>query len=318
MANRILGAINPRDGPAMRFDLNLKQLKVFYFVADRLSFTKAARELFITQPAVTKQVEALEQQCETRLFVRDRHGLALTEAGLVLFSYAEKIMRLAAEAEQAVSNVQRNPHGVLRIGTTKTFARYLLPPYMLRFHEAFPKIRIQLDEGSSQEMAASVLQGHNDVAVVGRVPYDGGLEPVPFPGRDSDRLVVVLPPTHRLAGQKGVCLEDIRGEPLLLREKGSGVRRLILERFEQKGIRPNILLEAGNVDFTKELIRRGAGIGILGMMSIEEELREGTLKAIPLESEGFVIFIDILLAREGYRPVAVRSLLEFLLGPPGP
>jgi DNA-binding transcriptional LysR family regulator len=131
----------------MRFDLNLKQLKVFYYVARRLSFTQAARELFITQPAVTKQIDALEQHCETRLFVRERGGLTLTEAGAVLFSYARQIMRLAFEAEQAVSDLKRNPHGVLRLGTTKTFARYLMPPYILRFHEAFPRIRIQLDEG---------------------------------------------------------------------------------------------------------------------------------------------------------------------------
>lgn len=296
----------------LRVDLNLKQVRVFFHVARALSFTQAARELFITQPAVTKQIEGLEQRCETRLFVRDRHGLALTEAGAVLYSYAEKIMRLAHEAEQAVSNLRLNPHGVLRIGTTKTFARYLMPRYMLAFHEAFPKIRIQLDEGSSQELAASVLQGRNDLAVVGRVPYEEGLEAVPFPGRDSDVLAVVVPPSHPLAAKKRLTLEEIREEPLLLREKGSGVRNRILEQFEVKGIRPNILLEAGNVDFIKELIQRGAGIGILGMMSVEPELKQGVLRAVPLDSEGFVIFIDILLPREGYRSLATRSFLDFL------
>jgi DNA-binding transcriptional LysR family regulator len=300
----------------MRFDLNLKQLKVFYFVARHLSFTQAAKDLFITQPAVTKQIEALEQHCETRLLVRDRHGLTLTEAGSVLFSYAERIMRLAAEAEQAVAGLKASPHGVLRLGTTKTFARYLMPPHMLRFHDAFPKIRIQLDEGSSQEMATSVAEGHNDLAVVGRIPYADGIEAVPFPGRGPDPLVLVVPPGHPLARAKAVALEDIRDEPLLLREKGSGVRRLVLEQFERRGIRPNVLLEAGNVDFAKEMIRRGAGVGVLGMMSIEEDLREGTLVAVPIDSEGFLIYIDLLLPSEGYRPLAARSFLEFLLGSP--
>lgn len=298
---------------AARFDLNLKQLKVFYYVAERLSFTQAAKELFITQPAVTKQIDALEQQCETRLFVRERQGLALTETGSVLFSYVEKIMRLASEAEQAVSNLKMTPHGVLRIGTTKTFAHYLMPPYILQFHEAFPKIRIQLDEGSSQEMAASVLSGHNDLAVVGRVPYDPGLETLPFPTQACDQLAIVVAPRHPLATRADVALEEIRDEPLLLREKGSGVRRLVLEQFEAQGLRPNILLEAGNVDFIKELVRRDAGIGILGLMSVQRELREGTLVAVPIRSEGFTIFIDLVLPREGYRPMAARSFLEFLL-----
>jgi DNA-binding transcriptional LysR family regulator len=299
----------------MQFELNLKQLKVFYFVAKNLSFTQAARELFITQPAVTKQIDALEQHCRCRLLLRERSRLALTEAGSILFSYAERIMCLAFEAEQAVSDLGRNPHGVLRVGTTKTFARYLMPPYILRFHEAFPRIRIQLDEGSSEAMAGSVLTGRNDLAVVGRIPYPDGLEARPFPGRECDQLVVAVAPDHRLAGKEQVTLEEIRNDPLLLREKGSGVRRLVLERFERAGIAPNVLLEAGNVDFSKDLIQRGAGIGIFGLMSLERELREGTLVAIPVASEGFVIYIDFLLPREGYRPLAVRSFLDFLLGP---
>ncbi|MBI5445566.1 MAG: LysR family transcriptional regulator [Deltaproteobacteria bacterium] len=298
----------------MRFDLNLKQLKVFYFVATHLSFTRAARELFITQPAVTKQIEALEQHCETRLFLRQKSRLALTEAGSVLYSYAERIMRLAFEAEQAVSNLSRNPHGVLRLGTTKTFARYLMPPYILRFHEAFPRIRIQLDEGSSQEMVASVVHGRNDVAVVGRIPYDESVESVPFPGHEADQLVLAVPPCHRLANREEVALEEIRDDPLLLREKGSGLRRLILERLEQKGIKPNILLEAGNADFIKDLIERGAGIGIMGMMSIADDVGRGALAAVPIASEDLVIYIDVVLPREGYRPLAVGSFLEFLFG----
>ncbi|HSH69443.1 MAG TPA: LysR family transcriptional regulator, partial [Deferrisomatales bacterium] len=103
-----------------RFDLNLKQLRTFYFVAKHLSFTRAAKDLFISQPAVTMQVDALEQHCETRFFSREKNHLTLTEAGAILFRYAEQIMGLAFEAEQAVSELKVNPHGVLRIGTTRT------------------------------------------------------------------------------------------------------------------------------------------------------------------------------------------------------
>jgi len=301
---------------SLRFDLNLKQLKVFYFVGKHLSFTRAAKELFITQPAVTKQIDALEQHCETRLFVRERSKLTLTDAGEVLFAYTQQIMRLAFEAEQAVSNLRTNPQGILRIGTTKTFARYLLPACMLQFHQAFPGIRIQLDEGSSQEMAESVVHGRHDLGVVGRVPYDQRLESIPFPGHEADDLVVVVHPAHPLARRSRVTFEEVRDEPLLVREKGSGTRRLILERFRERGIEPLVSLESSNVGFIKDWIARGAGIGILGMMSIQEELSQGLLAAIPLATEGFVIHIDLVVPREGYRPMAVRSFLGFLLGPP--
>ena len=300
-----------------RLDLNLKQLKTFYFVAKHLSFTRAAKDLFITQPAVTMQVDALEQHCETRFFSREKNQLHLTEAGAILFRYAEQIMELAFEAEQAVSELKINPHGVLRIGTTKTFARYLMAPHILRFHEAYPKIRIQLNEGSSKELAATLLTGRNDLAVVGRIPYDPRLEATPFPTYETDEKVVALSPEHRLAGAKSLSLVDIQKEPLLLREKGSGSRHLILQRFEEQGLAPNILLEASNVDFIKDLVERGAGIGILGRMSVADDVRRGSLKEIPLTDEGFLIHIDLLLPREGYRPVAAQAFLRFLLGERG-
>lgn len=300
-----------------RFDLNLKQLKTFYFVAKHLSFTRAAKELFVTQPAVTMQIDALEQHCETRFFSREKNRLNLTEAGAILFRYAEQIMGLAFEAAQAVSELKVNPHGVLRIGTTRTFARYLMAPHILRFHQAYPKIRIQLNEGNSKELAVTLLTGRNDLAVVGRIPYDPRLEATPFPAYETDGMVVALSPEHHLADAASLSLVDIQREPLLLREKGSGTRHLILQRFEEQGLAPNILLEASNVDFIKDLLERGAGIGILGRMSIKDDVQRGTLKAIPLTDEGFLIHIDLLLPREGYRPVAAQAFLDFLLGKEG-
>jgi DNA-binding transcriptional LysR family regulator len=299
--------------PPPALDLNLKQLKTFYFVAKHLSFTRAARDLFVTQPAVTMQIDALEQHCETRFFSREKKHLKLTEAGAVLFRYAEQIVGLAREAEQAICEFRINPHGVLRIGTTKTFARYLMAPLILHFHQAHPKIRILLNEGSSKELAAALTTGAIDLAVVGRVPYDSRLEATPFPHRATDEMVVALAPGHPLAGAGALSLVDIQREPLLLREKGSGTRHLILQRFQEQGLSPNILLEASNVDFIKDLVERGAGIGILGRMSVEDDLRRGSLVAVPLTDEGFRIHIDLLLPREGYRPVAARAFLAFLL-----
>lgn len=294
-------------------DLNLKQFKTFYFVAKHLSFTRAAKELFITQPAVTMQVDGLEQHCGTRLLVREKNHLHLTEAGAILFRYAEQVMALVFEAEQLVAELRVNPHGVLRIGTTKTFARYLMAPHLLRFHEAYPKIRIHLNEGSSKEIAASLLTGRNDLAVVGRIPYDPQLEATPFPGCETDEMMVALSPQHRLANAPCLSLADIYRESLLLREKGSGTRHLILQRFEEQGLSPNILLEASNVDFIKDLVVRGAGIGILGRMSMDDYVQRDLLKAIPLTDEGFTIHIDLLRPRAGYRPVAAQAFLDFLL-----
>lgn len=298
----------------MHFDLNLKQLKVFYYVARHLSFTKAAEELFVTQPAVTMQVDSLERHYGTRLFTRERKQLALTEAGAMLYSYAERIMILAFEADQAMLNLKVHPHGVLRIGTTKTWARVLMPSYVLRFQERCPQLRIQLDEGSSEEMALSVLYGRNDLAIVGRVAYDERLEIIPFPGHPRDEVVFVVPADHPLAGRSHITIEEIAPLPLLLRERGSGIRRVILAHAEEHGAELNVMLEAGSVPFIKDLILKGAAVSILTRISVEEELRAGTLKAVSFAGEGLAINIDLVVPKEGYRSPAVRSFLDFLSG----
>jgi DNA-binding transcriptional LysR family regulator len=300
----------------MRFDLNLKQLKVFYYVANHLSFTRAAEELFISQPAVTMQISALERQYGLPLFSRKKNELALTEAGTTLFPYAEKLVELGFEAERALYNLKANPHGLLRIGTTKAFARYLLSPYILRFQAAFPRVRIKIEEGSSEEMAMSVVYGRNDLSIVGRIPFDDTLVPLPFPRHETDDLILAVPPDHRLAERLEARFEDLVDERLILREKGSGIRHLVLEAFRQRGLTPTVLLEAGNVDFIKELVEKGAGVSILARMSVQNEVQRGALKAVPLAEGGMQIHIEIVMPKEGYRPLAVISFLESLNSPP--
>lgn len=295
-----------------RGNLNLKQLRVFYHVGRNMSFTKAASELFITQSAVTKAIDSLEDGLGVRVFVRERGTLALTEAGSVLLSYAEKICRMALEAEEALASLAANPAGVLRLGTTKTFARYLMPSHMLAFHEAFSDVRIQMTEGSSRQLAEWIAEGHLDVAVVGRIAYPEKIFSTPFPHRKADPLVVVMNPGHHLSGRNRLTVADIAREPLLLREKGSGMRQKVLELFDRESLVPNILLEASSIDFTKEMIQRGAGIGILGLMSVEEEIGAGTFTAAELGAGELSIPIDIIFPASGYRPLAARSFLDFI------
>jgi DNA-binding transcriptional LysR family regulator len=298
----------------LRFDLNLKQLKAFYYVAKHLSFTQAAEDLFISQPAVTMQVSSLERQYGVQLFVRKKNELTLSEAGESLYFYAEKIAQVAFEAEQLLFNVKANPHGILRIGTTRTFARYLLTPYILSFHEKFPHVGIQINEGSSKEMAMSLLYGKNDLAIVARVPYETRLESIPFPEFEfsADRLLLVVPPDHALAQREEIELKDIADYPLILRERGSGTRHVTMDMFREQGFEPNLLLEAGNVDLIKDLIHEGAGVSIMSGIGVDEELADKTLCGIPITGSP-AIHIDLVLPKENHRNEAFKSFLSLLL-----
>ena len=178
----------------MYFDLNLKHLKVFYYVAKHLSFTRAAQELFVTQPAVAMQIDALEKHYGVRFFTRHKRQLALTEAGEALYEYAERIMQMAFEAHRTILDMKEYPSGVLKMGTTKTWARYLMPTYILRFQKLFPEIQIELQDGSSEDMAMSVIYGQNDVAIVARVPFDSRLGGHPLPRQGERRTGAGGPP----------------------------------------------------------------------------------------------------------------------------
>lgn len=296
----------------MHLDLNLKQVKVFYYVAKHLSLTRAAEELFVTQPAVAMQVKSLEAHLQTALFIRRNNKLELSEAGSLLFPYAERMMQLAFEAEQALLDLKQTPGTILRIGTTKTWARYLMPSYILLFQKQNPGMHIQLDDGSSEEMMATVLAGRNHLAIIGRVAHDPGLEFLPFPGHETDELMLCVPPSHHLAGRREVRLKELEGEPFILRQRGSGTRHTIDRAAEELGVQLHVLLEAGSPEFIKDLVRKGVGVSILTYLSIEEEIRRGNLAGISLAEGGLHVNLDIVLPKEGFHRPAVRTFLHFL------
>jgi len=294
----------------MRDVLNLNQLKAFYFAASCESITLAAEKLFITQPAVSMQIKALETQYGMRLFIRGKKKLELTEAGKSLYKVAKKIFGLVDEAEQLLAQAKQFATDILRIGSTKTLVRYVLANSISRFQESFPRIQIRIDEGSSEEMVQSVLAGQNDLAIVGRMPYEKNLEVIPF---TQDELVLLAAPGHPLCRKDQVSIEDLRGENLILREKGSGTRRLVEEVFERTSIVSSAFVQTGNVDFIKELVRIGNGITMLARMGIDHDVDKGDLTILPLREGPFKLDIDIVVNRDRIPSKADEAFLAVLL-----
>jgi len=210
--------------------------------------------------------------------------------------------------------MKQYPTGVLRLGTTKSWARYLMPAYILAFKRRYPDVQIELADGTSEDMAFSVLHGHNDVAIVARMPFDAQLENMPFPAHERDQLVMVVHPKHRLARRKKVLLAELANEKLLLRGRGSGIREAVMQAASEQGLELDVVLEAGSAEFIKAMVAQGAGCSILTTLSVEEEERSGRLRSIPLSDPGLWLNIDLLVRRDGYRSNAVKAFLEFLSG----
>lgn len=298
----------------MAMELNLNQLRAFYFAARCGSISRAAEELFISQPAVSMQIRGLEDRYGIRLFLRKKRRLELTESGRKLYEMAEQIFRLVREAEVLLLEDSELETHVLKIGSTKTLVRYILAGYISRFRESFPKIQIQIDEGSSEKMVQSVLENRNDLAIVGRMPYDSRLKIIPF---IRDELVLLVSPRHPLCGKKMISIEDLQGENLILREKGSGTRRVIENTFRAKGVVPSPFIETGNVDFIKELVQTGRGITLLARMGVDPDLRTGHLQALPVREGPFILDIDIVISMERKLSKADEAFLNVLVSGKG-
>jgi len=272
--------------------LNLNQLRIFYHTAKRLSFTGAARDLFITQPAVSAQIKSFEDLCGLKLFRKRGKTLHLTEEGSILYDLSRRIFECEREMENAIEEMKALKRGVLRIGTTKTYARYFMPDIISRFHEAYPYIKVQLNEGSSLEMAESLLDFQNEVAIIAKAADHPDVVFSPF---SQEEVVLITSPGHRLSEKEYVTVDELASEPIIMKERGSGTRKLAGELFRERGLVPNILMETGNTEFIKQLVQRGEGIAFLVRATVALELQEGKLNAVSIA--GRKLLLDVSIAR---------------------
>lgn len=293
----------------MGIDVSLSQLRAFHFAANCGSISRAAEQLFITQPGVSAQIKALEIRYNTQLFVRGKKRLELTECGKRLHKITEKIFGLVEEADEVLSHPESALPAVLKIGSSKTLVRYLLARYIQRFRESFPRIQIQVNEGSSAEMVQGVLNNRNDLAIVGRVHYEPSLKIIPF---IEDELVFLAAPGHRLCRKGTLSVENLKGENLILREIGSGTRRIVEELLEERGIIPSVFIETGNVDFIKELVKMSKAVTFLARMGVDQDIAKGSLRAIPVQEGPFIMHIDVVVANDKNLSRAAAAFLKVL------
>ncbi|MBN1102554.1 MAG: LysR family transcriptional regulator [Deltaproteobacteria bacterium] len=271
--------------------INLNQLRVFYEAARSGSFTSAARKLFITQPAVTAQMKALEDQCTLKLFKKKGRRLFLTDEGNTLYEYAKRIFEYEREVEDVIEEMRKLKRGILRLGTSKAYARYFMPFLISRFREAYPHIKVYLDEGSSLDIIRSLVDLKNEVAVIAKVEDHPNVTFIPF---KQDQLVLILAPGHPLAKRKHVSLEELVNDPMIMKEANSGTRKRVNELFSSKGLTPNVLMETSNTEFIKQLVQRGEGISFLVEEAVAADIREKRLATIPVAGE--TPFLDVSIA----------------------
>jgi DNA-binding transcriptional LysR family regulator len=289
--------------------MNLNQLRVFYEAARAESFTIAAKNLFITQPAVTAQVKAFEDKCGLKLFKKKGRRLYLTDEGTALYEYVRRIFDHEKEVESVIEELRELKRGILRLGTSKAYARYFMPFLISGFREAYPHIKVYLDEGSSLDIIRSLSDLKNEVAVIAKLEDNPNVTFLPF---KKNRLVLILTPNHRLAKRRKVSLEELVDDPMIMKEIGSGTRKLVNGMFSTKGLTPNVLMETSNTEFIKQLVQRGEGISFLVEEAVAAEIRDMRLATAPLAGENPFLDVGIAYLKDQHLSHPARAFVEML------
>ncbi len=299
--------LNPAAGVPV---LNFNQLRAFCEAARCQNFSQAARNLCVTQPAITGQIRALEEALELKLFKKRGRRMVLSEAGALLFQQAREVFELEKRMERLVAEVRELKRGLLKIGTTKTYARYLMPSLISRFRAAYPEIKVILDEGSSLDVCRSLVELKNELAVVALSEEMKGLTFLPF---RREEVVLFAAPDHPLARRKaGVAFAELEGELIVLKEEGSSTHALVRELFERRGLSPNVLVETSNLEFIKDMVEKGEGVSFLVRSAIAQELAEGRIRVVPVRDQDMALQVYTAYLDGGGLSPAAQAFLQIL------
>jgi len=271
------------------------RLVVFRSVATNLSFRKASEELFLTQPAVSAQIKALEEELEVQLFDRSRGSVSLTEAGDVLLEFAHRSHALSAQTLAELAGLKGEFAGELRLGASTTIAQYALPRRLGEFRRQNPRVELQLTSGNTEQIVTALLEHRIVLGLLEGPPRCREVRVEPYL---ADELLLIVPRGHEWAERGSIRCKDLLSMPLLMRERGSGTRRVVELALEKRGVHMSDLHLAMELDSTeaiKSAVEAGLGAGFVSRWALAQDCRNG--KAFQIVAiEGVQIPRPFLLA----------------------
>ena len=287
-----------------------RRLQVFYAVAKQLSFTKAAEQLFMTQPAVTFQVKQLEENFNARLFERSHGKIALTPAGKLVMDYAGKILGLSEEMEKRVAELSGAMGGPLLLGASTTIAEFILPQILGEFKAQYSQVRAHLTVANSETIVNRVADHSLDL---GLIESPTNLPTVQIEVVCEDELVLICAPGYKFAKLKSVKPQQIVGEPYVSREVGSGTRDFADNYLRECKVAPedlNIVMELGSPVAIKGVVETGLGVSIVSRAMVAKEIKLRVLVAVPLEPR-LIRTLSLVYPREKFRSKLITTFVEF-------
>ncbi|MFD4900736.1 DNA-binding transcriptional regulator, LysR family [Streptomyces sp. LamerLS-316] len=297
--------------------MHFQQLAYFVAVAEARHFTRAAEEVHVSQPSLSQQIKALENELGAELFSRARGNIALTDAGEALLPLARRILADADTARHEVQELVQLRRGRIRLGATPSVCTGLLPEVLRAFHGAHPGIQLLIEEGGSHDLVRQLARGALDLALL-VLPLPAASPALTTVELLHEDLVVVSSESRPAPGRKGsVHIADLENEPLVMFRHGYDLRELTVAACRAEGFEPSFTVEGGEMDAVLGFVRAGLGIAVVPRM-VAVRAGQG-LRTTPLASPGLRRTIALAHRSDVEPPRAARELQRMLLGagPPG-
>ncbi|OPA80310.1 LysR family transcriptional regulator [Paenibacillus selenitireducens] len=289
---------------------NMELYQVFYITAKAGSLSKAATELFITQPAVTHSIKQLEAKLGGQLFFRTSKGVRLTAEGQVLFTYIEQAYHFILNGERKMAEMHQLTEGEVKIGAGDTLCRHFLLPHLQTFHEAYPQIKIQVTNRTTREIIALLKEGKIDIGIVNLPISDHQIDV-----QESLEIhdCFVTGEKYKHLSESPISLEYLLEHPMIMLEQGSSTRAYVDQFITSQGhtLKPEI--ELGSVDLLVEFARSGFGISCVIKEFIEAELMDHSLYEIQLKTPVPPRRVGIIKLKSTPLPAAARQIYDKLL-----
>lgn len=288
------------------------RLKVFHTVAKRLSFTKAATELFITQPAVTKHIKELEQYFKVQLFERQGNQIKLTTQGKVMLQYTEQLFTIYRKMEFDLNSFSDNHKGLLHLGASTTISQYVIPSALAEFHKKYMDVEVKLLSGNTEQIEHALLNNDIDLGIIEGKSKNKGIKYTKY---IKDEIVLVSKINNPLAKKPLLTIEELKNIPLVIRETGSGTLDVIahaLKPFDLTLSQLNIEMDLGSTESIKTYLRSSRCMAFLSVHSVSTELSNNIFQIIDVEGlqiDRFFYFIE----RQGTSEQLANLFMQFAI-----
>jgi len=288
------------------------KLKVFCTVAETKSFSKTSEIIHLTQPAVSLQIQALEEKYETKLFDRSSSTVTLTPAGETLYKYAKEILTLYTSAEKAIGKQTGLLKGSLSIGAGSNIGNFILPALITEFKRIHPKTKIYLLVNNSKRVIELLNAGNIDL---GLVEGDVSRQKMIVKKLLSDELLLIVSPEHQWAKRKEISISELAREPFILREPGSGTRQMIEKFLARHGITLHDLKISailGSTEAIKDAVENGLGVSIISRWAVRKENRYGTLHLLSIKEEKMTRDFSLVMNKNSVSSNSLEEFVSFL------